>query len=112
MTVGSLVYACGLSPDGKIAVSGSFDGLVRLWDTNTGRLLVTLLSLPPRESATDWLAATPEGYTACSPALKEQGLWRMGTQTLMAEAVWKVFAKPELVLKSSRGETLPPPFAK
>ena len=30
MMVGSLVYACGLSPDGKVAVSGSFDGLVRI----------------------------------------------------------------------------------
>jgi WD40 repeat protein len=112
ITVGSLVYACGLSPDGKLAVSGSFDGLVRLWDTNTGRLLVTLLSLPPKDDTADWLAATPEGYTACSATLKEQGQWRMGTQSLMADAVWKVFAKPEIVLKSSRGETLSPPFAK
>jgi WD40 repeat protein len=112
MTAGSLIYACGLSPDGKVAVSGSFDGLVRLWDANTGRLLVTLLSLPPKEDAADWLAMTPEGYTACSAALTEQAQWRMGMHTLPADAVWKVFTKPELVQKAVRGETLPAPFPK
>jgi WD40 repeat protein len=112
MAVGSLVYACGLSPDGKVAVSGSFDGLVRLWDVNTGRLLVTLLSLPPKDGDADWLALTPEGYAACSAALKGQVQWRMGAQTLPADGVWKVFDKSDIVQKSARGESPPPPFPK
>jgi len=36
----------------------------------------------------------------------------MGMQPLVAAAVWKMLAKPELVLKSGRGETLPPAFPK
>src|SRR5262249_35634714 len=32
LAVGSMVYSAALSPDGKQAVTGSFDGLVRLWD--------------------------------------------------------------------------------
>jgi WD40 repeat protein len=112
MPVGSLVYACGLSPDAKVAASGSFDGLVRLWDVNTGRLLVTLLALPPKDGDADWLALTPEGYAACSPALKEQVQWRMGAQTLPPDGVWKVLGKSDIVQKSVRGETVPPPFPK
>jgi WD40 repeat protein len=32
------VYACALTPDGKVVASGGFDGIVRLNDAQTGKL--------------------------------------------------------------------------
>ena len=37
-----IVYSCALSPDGKRIVTASFDETVRLWDAETGALLLTL----------------------------------------------------------------------
>ncbi len=112
IAVGSLVYAVALSQDGKFVAAGSFDGLVRLYDVATGRLLVTLMSLPPQGDTADWLALTPEGYAAASPGLSAAGKWRMGTQDLAADAVWKTLLKPDMVARAVRGETVPQAFGK
>ena len=112
IAVGSLTYAVALSADGKFVAAGSFDGLVRLFDTATGKLLVTLMSLPPQGETADWVAQTPEGHTAASPGLTAAGKWRMGTQDLAAGAVWKTLLKPDEVAKAARGETVPTPFGK
>ena len=106
--VGSLSYAAALSPDGKRAASDSFDGLVRLWDTATGRHLLTLLAVP-RGDKVEWLAVTPEGYAAVSPELAAVGAWRMGTQPLPAEGVWKALSNPSAVARAARGEATPAP---
>ena len=111
--VGSLTYAVALSPDGKFVAAGSFDGMIRLFDTATGRLLVTLVSLSSQGEAADWLALTPEGYTAASPTLMTTGKWRMGAQNLAtSDAVWKALYKPDVVAKAARGDTVPVPFGK
>ena len=39
LTVGSIVYAVAISPSGRTIATGSFDGLVRLWDEASGRLV-------------------------------------------------------------------------
>ncbi len=109
LSVGSVVYATAISPDGKRVASGSFDGLVRLWGVATGRLLVTLLSLPSSGDAADWLALTPQGLAASSPGVTATGRWMMAGQPVPAEAVWKTLGRPELVARASRGETVAVP---
>ena len=89
--------------------SGSFDGLVRLWDTSTGRHLLTLLALPASGEAFDWLALTPEGYANSSSSLASLGQWRMGGDSVAADTVWKVFGKPDAVARAVRGETVSAP---
>lgn len=109
LQAGSVAYAVALSPDGKRVAAGCFDGMVRLWDTATARPLVTLLALPPDGDTTDWLALTPEGYTAGSPGLTTLGQWRMAGQAVTAEAAWKALRQPDAVAKAARGEKLAAP---
>ena len=53
------VYSVALSPDGRRAVSAGGDGTVKLWNTESGRLLATLVQVSPRSDA--WAIVTPQG---------------------------------------------------
>ena len=55
MPVGSVTYSAAISPNAKFIASGSFDGLVRLWDEASARHLVTLLAYAGDDQP-DWLA--------------------------------------------------------
>lgn len=109
LAVGSMVYAAAISPDRKRIASGSFDGLVRLWDEPSGRHLVTLLSLPAEKEQADWLALTPEGYVAGSSAVNTLGRWRMSGQELAAERVWVALRQPDAIARAVRGEAVTAP---
>jgi WD40 repeat protein len=107
--VGSIVYAVAVSPDGKLLASGTFDGLVRLWDPNSGRHLLTLLAAPYEGDRFEWLEAAPEGFLASSPGLPGLAHWQMAGQTVNAEPIWKALRHPELLAKVVRGEKLAAP---
>jgi WD40 repeat protein len=106
--VGSLVYAAAVRPDGKQVAAGSFDGLVRVYDPATGKLLLTLLAAPGPGDG-DWLALTPEGYVAGSDGWAAAGRWRVAGQELAGEAVWPVLRQPEQVAKALAGAKVPEP---
>jgi WD40 repeat protein len=58
-----LVTSVGVTPDGRVAVSGSYDGTVRVWDLAVGRSSAIL------EGHTDWVrcvAVATDGRTAVS----------------------------------------------
>jgi WD40 repeat protein len=113
ISVGSVVYAVAVDPQGKRIASGTFDGRVCLWDVATGRQLVTLLTLPADKDTYDWLALTPEGYETNSPGLISKGQWRIAGQSATPELVWKNLLKPDMVAKAIRDEPVPPvAFAK
>jgi WD40 repeat protein len=103
--VGSSVYACALSADNKLAASGSFDGLTRVWDTASGRLLVTLVALPGEKDRPQWLALTPQGYVAAAEALVTQGKWQ-STGKALAGNPWTTLHQPQDVAKAFRAEPL------
>ena len=58
------LYAAAISSDGKLAAVGGADGMVRIWQTDSGRLLLTFLEWPLHggSDGVQWLAVTPEGY--------------------------------------------------
>jgi WD40 repeat protein len=85
-----------------LLASGSFDGLVRLWDVASGRQLLALMSLPPTKEAS-WLAMTPEGYIAMSDDMQANGEWRMSGSAVPA---WPTLTNPEMILKAMRAETI------
>src|SRR5205085_12500433 len=104
-----VVFSLAWRPDGKQLASGSFDGLVRLWDEKSGRLLATLLALPAEKDHADWLALTPEGYATGSPGLAALARWRMAGREVAAGPVWQALRQPDLVARALRGETVPAP---
>ena len=56
------VWGVAASPDSRFLVSGSDDQTVRLWEIDTGRLLLTIFQGTDNE----WVAWTPEGYYTAS----------------------------------------------
>jgi WD40 repeat protein len=107
--VGSVTYAVAISANNKLIASGSFDGLVRVWDEASGRHLATLLAIADEKDQAEWLAVTPEGYADGSDKLAGLVRWRIGGQEVPAVIAWKALRQPETVARSIRGETVVSP---
>ena len=56
------VWGVVASPDSRFLLSGSADQTVRLWEIDTGKLLLTIFQGTDKE----WVAWTPEGYYTSS----------------------------------------------
>jgi WD40 repeat protein len=71
------------SRDGRLVVSGGSYGTVNVWETATGKHLVTLFAFsdsPNGKSDDDWVAYHPEGYYDCSPGGERYLGWRVGDE--------------------------------
>jgi hypothetical protein len=108
LAVGSIVYAVAISPNAKIIATGSFDGLVRLWDEASGRHLATLLAVAGEGDQADWVAQTPEGYTAASEGFLTQGRWKIGVTELTGDQVWAALRQSDWIVRAVHGEAIPP----
>lgn len=85
---GGPVRALALSPDGRIAISGSFDQSAILWGLETGAALGVLRF---HEGAVNAVAALPDGRFASASEDGRIALWRLGR------------AEPEQVLDGHSG---------
>jgi len=100
IAVGSVVYSVAVG-NGKSVAAGTFDGMVRLFDTTDGRPMATLMALTEDE----WLAQTPEGFAAAGPAWAKAARWRVGPGTdLNADWVWKAVGQPAIVAAALSGQ--------
>jgi WD40 repeat protein len=91
---------CRFSGDGTLLAAEGTDGLLRLYDTRTGRLRLTVAWLPPLvpgASSGRWVAFTPEGYYDASRGADRFLRWRLGDRLLKAEACSPTFHRPDLV---------------
>ena len=109
IAVGSIVYAAAISPNNRLLASGSFDGLVKVWDEASGRLLATLIALPSENEQHDWLALTPEGYASGSAGMSMLVRWRLAGQETPGERVWQTVRQPEMIARALRGEKVVAP---
>jgi WD40 repeat protein len=88
-----------MTPDGRRAVSGSFDGTLRLWDLSNGQTIRTLEG----HTNTVWaVTVTPDGRRAVSGSFDGTlRLWDLGTgQTIRTleghtNSVWAVTVTPD-----------------
>jgi hypothetical protein len=108
VVVPSLVYAVALSPDGKRAAAACFDGLVRLYEVENTRPVLTMLAVPADGEAR-WLVQTPQGHLIGSPKLLIDGTWMMDGKAVPRDPVWRAVFNPEAVLRAARGEPQPAP---
>jgi WD40 repeat protein len=107
--VGSVAYSVAISANGKLVAAGSFDGLVRVWDEASARHLVTLLAYATDSDQPEWLALTPEGYTAGSDKLVGLGRWRINGPEVPSAVVWNALRQPQTVARALRGEAVAAP---
>jgi WD40 repeat protein len=108
--VGSIVYAVALRPDGKQVAAGCFDGTVRVYETEVGRQLMTLLSAAGDTSEGDWLALTPEAFADGSESIIAKAKWRTSSGAMLSGTpVWKSLRQSESLGKALRGDKLPEP---
>jgi WD40 repeat protein len=91
-----------ISPDGKTLAGKSDDESLRLWDAQSGRLLLILRTLPTRAftASKEWIAYRPEGYYTGSAGAVKCIRWRVGNQLFSAATYEKRFHRPDLVRQS------------
>lgn len=60
------VWSVAFQRSGRLLISGSADQTVRIWNSQTGELIVSLLCVPKRDSVgrlqSEWIMWTPQGY--------------------------------------------------
>jgi len=65
-----------VTPDGRFVISASADAGTRIWDSESGELKGTLVSL---RGGRDWLVVTPDGLFDGTPLAWKQILWKFGS---------------------------------
>jgi WD40 repeat protein len=105
IATGSVVYAVSLNKDAKLVAAGTFDGFVRVFDTEAGRPLATLVGV----SDSEWLAVTPEGFASAGDSLAKSAHWKTGMMNVNSEWIWKAVAQPQTVAKALAGEKVGEP---
>jgi WD40 repeat protein len=63
----SEVRSVAFSTNGKVIVSGSLDGTMKLWSPNSDEPLATLVTL----DQTDWVVVTPDNHFDASPGAEK-----------------------------------------
>ena len=108
--------ALDFSLDGtQIATVGETDtqssgNLIRIWDVNHQRLIVTLIGLEADDhSSPEWIACLPGGFYSASPGARPAICFRVGDHLLPAKNCPSFF-RPDLVQKVMQGNSLSLPI--
>ena len=94
------VWSVAFSPDGTRLLSGSFDGTVRVWTAASGQHLASLFGSHDGQ----WLAMTPEGFFAASPAGHRLLSIVRGLEVFSIDQFYQVLYRPDLVREKLAGD--------
>jgi WD40 repeat protein len=87
------ITAVAFAPNGRLLVSGSSDGTVRLWDLQNGKEIAALISLGNGESMT----VTPDHYYRASKNPVKGVSFQVGDKLLPFEQFAEKLNKPDIV---------------
>jgi WD40 repeat protein len=87
------------TPDGTLLFTGGYDGYVRVWETQHGSLVATLV----RDTTGEWIVFTPDGYYDASAKGASLLGWRLKGQIVLASELPDM-RLPGLLSKLASGE--------
>jgi len=90
------------NPVKNILATAANDGTTKLWDADTGDLLITLIALTDR----NWFVTTPSGYFDCSPGGKNMIRWRIGDRIYAPDQFFDKYYRPGLLAAVVAGEDI------
>jgi len=100
------VVSAAFSPNGRFIVSASHDQTTRIWNSETGRELIRLVSF----TNGTWVVATPEGHFDTNNLEEIKGLhWLISDdplRTLPLEIFMRDYYEPRLLARVLAGEEL------
>jgi hypothetical protein len=92
------VTAVGMTPDGRLVVSGSQDGMLKVWDFKSGSEIVSLMALGNE----DYVVVTPDQYYRASKTRMKGVAFRVKGQLYPFEQFDLRLNRPDIVLKRLR----------
>jgi len=91
----SAIRSVAFSPRGEYLITGSSDNTAKIWDTKTGKEIVSLMAV----GSEDWLVITPEGLFDASPGAMEQLYFTVGMEVVPLEQLKSRYWDPYLLAK-------------
>ena len=91
----STIRALSVSPDGKFLLSGSSDNSAKIWNTQTGVELATLMAI----GTEDWMVATPDGLFDASPGAMDSLYFVVGLEIVAIDQLKERYYEPGLLAK-------------
>jgi|GEM_PF-452304 len=93
-----------ITPDNKFLCSGSRDGTVKFWDTETGKEIAQFIAFTDGE----WIVMTPEGYFNASPNGAKYINVRIGNQVYSIDNFYEKYYDPAYVASVLQGKDVRP----
>ena len=91
----STIRALAISPDGKFLLSGSSDNSAKIWNTQNGAELATLMAI----GTEDWMVATPDGLFDASPGAMNSLYFVVGLEIVAMDQLKERYYEPGLLAK-------------
>jgi WD40 repeat protein len=91
------------SPDGRQVLSGSYDGIVRLWNTDSGKEIAQFVGFNDGE----WVVITPDGYYNASANGDKYLNVRIDNNVYGIDQYRRIYYKPQIVEARLQGRDVP-----
>ena len=88
-----LVKSVAFSANGKVAITGSYDGSMKLWNGLDGSLLATINHL----GDADWVAIAPGGLFDASPGAMQNMYFVQGLESIELDQLKELYYEPGLL---------------